>query len=542
YQILQKYNMDLSKVPKDAILINKPISFYDQNKDILLPAMLILGVLLIILFIVIIDDRRQRALRIEIQTSHDEISALNEEMLATEEELRYQYDQLTESKLALEESEARYRKMALTDTLTGLKNRIAIMQTLEDFYQTNATEGFMYYIDIDNFKYINDSIGHTLGDELLKVIALRLQSIESECTQVARIGGDEFMILHWNLRSKEEATSFSYLYSQVIEEAIVLGANTFMLNCSMGIVQFPLQGTNSKEILIRADIAMHHAKDSGRNQAAFYDASMDKNIQQLIDLEKNIKKALFDHEFEMYYQPQLNLIDERIIGFEALIRWFSPEKGMIPPDHFIPHSEQIGLIHKIGLYVQDEILEFGKRLEQRKESFPILSENYRISFNASPIEISRPDYADSLIQAIRIAKIPPHFFALEITESTFLSQMEDNITKLSKLRDFGIEIHLDDFGTGYSSLTYLQKLPIHYVKLDRSFINDLVSDENQRNLSQTIILLAHNLGIKVIAEGVETQEQLDILKSLNCDVIQGYLLSKPLPEGTLHTFLTPRPL
>lgn len=534
YMILQKYNLDLSKVPKGAIFINRPVSFYEQNKDILLPALAIFSVLLLILFIVVVDDRRQRALRIEIQSSHDEISSLNEEMLATEEELRYQYDQLTESKLALERSEARYRDMALYDTLTGLKNRIAIMQILDEQYEDPDSFGFMYYIDFDNFKFINDSIGHTLGDELLKVIAGRLKNLEDETTQVARIGGDEFMILKQNLRTKEEATSFSYLYSQIIEEAIPLGANTFMIACSMGIAQFPQHGASSKEILIRADIAMHHAKDSGRNQVAFYDRSMENDLHHLIDLQKNLKKALQEREFEMYYQPQLDLRENRIIGFEALIRWFSVDKGMIPPDHFIPQSEQLGLIHKIGFFVQQEILDFAKRLDSCGD--PDLM-NYRISFNASPIEIARPDYADSLIEAILISKLSPRYFALEITESTFLSQMDDSIAKLNRLRDFGIEIHLDDFGTGYSSLTYLQKLPIHYVKLDRSFLSNLTQDEGQRNLSRTIILLAHNLGIKVIAEGVETAEQLQILKDLDCDVIQGYHLEKPIPEGTLRNFL-----
>lgn len=425
--------------------------------------------------------------------------------------------------------EEEIKHMAWYDMLTGLPNRFKFSKEMNDLLTTGQTLAFIF-MDIDNFKGINDCYGHLVGDELLVQIANRLK-IFSNLNNVYRLGGDEFIIILPDTHSSSQVSRFLNNLAKELEKDLLINNYIFNITTSMGVAFYPRNGKSAVEILRNADIAMYNAKELGRGRYVFFDQSMNQAILERTELENQLKKAVKKREFVLHYQSQYNLKNKKISGFEALVRWNNPFRGTIPPSLFIKIAEETGLIIPIGNWVLKEACRFGKRLHDEGYSF------LNISVNISPIQLMQEEFTQSTLAIIEESGFPMDNLELEITETALLESFEESNKKLKELREYGIKFALDDFGTGYSSLNYLKRLPVSTIKIDKSFIDDLINQENEKDLTELIIRIAHKIGMNVVAEGVEKEEQINVLTNYNCDTIQGYLISKPVPESEARMLL-----
>ncbi|WEJ61832.1 putative bifunctional diguanylate cyclase/phosphodiesterase [Thiomicrorhabdus lithotrophica] len=434
----------------------------------------------------------------------------------------------------IKDVEARIHKLAHQDSLTGLLNRLSLEDRLKQSIseaKRNQHNLAVLFLDMDRFKIINDTIGHHAGDEILIQIAHRLKSILRESDIISRIGGDEFVIA---LPNYGEIYSLKNLIDKIINELRVpymVDGNKLVSTPSLGISLYPEDGTDSESLMKNADTAMYSVKEHGRNSYQFFKQEMNDVIQMKLILEQELLNAIEQNEFCLYYQPQICGKEHKIIGLEALIRWQHPEKGLISPDFFIPIAEESGLIIPISQWVLHEAI---KTIANFKE---FGFSNITMAINISQQQFKSESFHDEIARTLKTFNIPGRFLELEITESQAMENAEQTIEILHGLKKLNVSIALDDFGTGYSSLAYLKRLPIDIVKVDRSFIQDIEHDSNDAEISSAAISLSHNLGLKVIAEGVETETQLAFLKSHNCDVMQGYFFSRPLPENELLAWM-----
>lgn len=421
---------------------------------------------------------------------------------------------------------------AYHDFLTGLPNnrmlKIRITEAMERSIQLAA----VMFIDLDRFKMVNDSFGHETGDLLLKHIGQLFCSCVSSTDTVARFGGDEFSILLPNLHDQGEAATIAKKILNTLEEPIFIKGYEISIAASIGISFYPENGLDADTLLKHADRAMYRVKNSGKKNFAFYAQQKDDHSAGKLILENDIRKGLERNEFVVYYQPKMNIEFETISGAEALIRWIHPEKGLIPPGDFIPLAEETGLIFSIGEFVLREAAKQCVIWQNTKEkSIPI-------SVNLSIRQFLQPTLVSDIKKIINETGINPELLELEITESMSMD-IGRSLEILQDLKKLGVQISVDDFGTGYSSLNYLRQLPIDRVKIDKSFINDMTVDENDEAIVATIINMAHNLKLSVIAEGVETKEQLQSLQKYECNEVQGYYYSKPIPaEDFEKKFIT----
>jgi diguanylate cyclase (GGDEF)-like protein/PAS domain S-box-containing protein len=436
--------------------------------------------------------------------SNQELNALSQELVASGEELR---------------------RLAYCDSLTGLPNRSALFEQstliLENAIHTGSQVALVY-LDIDNFKLINDSFGHSMGDRLLIEISSRLSSMQNT-SQVFRLGGDEFVVLVAGFTNTGSLRNIATAIMRDFSRPLNIQDHTFHISLSMGITLFPDNGQNIEDLMKNADTAMYRAKESGKNLCLFFDRAMNDIIVEKVKMESALRGALENKEFFIVYQPQVEAWSGVVIGFEALIRWQSPKYDIVSPARFIKIAEETGLIIPIGLWVLEDSCRFAAQLQEK--GFP----NLTISINISTRQLLQKDFVESVEQVISKNGIPPSQIVLEITETALMESFETNLNKLQLIREHAVKIHLDDFGTGYSSLNYLRSLPIHMIKIDKTFIDDL-HNNLQQSLIATIIILAHQIHLKVIAEGVERKEQLEFLVRKNCDIIQGFIFSKPVSE------------
>lgn len=417
-------------------------------------------------------------------------------------------------------------QMAYYDILTGLPNLAMLSEALEQELLKCRNEGCrsaLIFMDIDNFKVINDTFGHSFGNQVLCEISTKLNGLNFANTLTTRYGGDEFIILLSNIESRAMVETFIGGIMKTFETPIQIGFQNFDISLSVGVSIYPDDGDSSDELLKNADIAMYKAKDMGKKRFVFFDPAMIREITVKSKLEADLRKALTNEEFVLYYQPQINIADNDCCGFEALIRWPDPQKGVIPPLEFIPLAEETGLIIELGKWVLYNACIFGIKLNQ--SGFTQF-----VTVNVSPVQLNQGNFVEIVATVIRDTGIDAGHLGLEITETALMSSLEENIVKIRKLQSLGVKILMDDFGTGYSSLYYLKYMPIDVLKIDKSFINDIGHDQYSYHLTETIVGLAHRLGIKVVAEGVETREQLEILERFHCDMIQGFLISKPVAE------------
>ena len=440
-------------------------------------------------------------------------------------------------------AEERVHRLAYFDTLTGLPNRQLFQQHLSTAI-TRAKEHDLkvaaLYIDLDNFKRINDTLGHNFGDVVLKTIAKRLDSCirARDCVirqgtddtefRLARLGGDEFVAIVQDLDSQEQAVAVTERIRAELTRPVEHLGHEFVVTSSIGVALFPDDGSDLDTLLRNADVAMYQAKNAGRNSVRFYSGTMSLRSLERLELENGLRYALQRDQLELYYQPQIDVATQRMVCVEALLRWNHPERGQIPPDKFIPLAEECGLIAPLGELV---LTTACRQIKAWQDKF---DDQLSIAVNVSSQQFFHSDVADIVLKAVFEASLKPSSLTLELTETILMNDVEETIATLNKLRDAGTSLAMDDFGTGYSSLSYLKRLPLDTLKIDRSFVMDLENNSDDAAICAAIIAMAHNLDLKVIAEGVETQEQLNYLSDQGCDEIQGFLISKPLPASELE--------
>ena len=426
--------------------------------------------------------------------------------------------------------------LAFYDPLTGLANRRLFKNRLEkSLNNLGRTEHSMalMFLDMDQFKHINDTQGHDAGDILLKEVVSRINTAVRNTDLVSRIGGDEFTILLTDVKNIQEVKTVAENILRSVSRPIRVKGQEIATSVSIGITMAPGDSDDINTLMKNADLAMYSAKESGRNNYQFFSEDLNHSILKGLALEKELKEAIQRNQFTLLYQPKVSLFDYHPTGVESLIRWNHPEKGLLSPNHFIPVAEETGQIIDIGNWVLEQACHQISSMIREN----ILPPEAKIAVNLSAKQFSDPNLVGHIINVLEVTRIPPHALELEITESTLMDDVEAAIDIMRELKSTGVSIAIDDFGTGYSSLSYLKRLPIDVLKVDRSFVMDIPEDENDMAITAAVIAMAHKLGLKVIAEGVETQEQLQFLRQNNCDEGQGFLISRPLSLGQLHQFL-----
>jgi diguanylate cyclase (GGDEF)-like protein/PAS domain S-box-containing protein len=652
YRQLVKYRLPPEKVPEGAVFVNKPYSFYEQHRQVIGTAAIVIFIMAVYIVILMSSIRRRRVAERNLRKSNEELSSLYEEILASQEELQAQYESLEIAKQALQKSEERYKlslagandglwdwdfftdevylsercaellgldchkvkglevflgnaatarerrkvlaalrshlegktphfafeyriktpngekwilsrgkalldetgrpvrmagsitdiserrarealvqHMAFHDSLTGIANRAALNRELDAFITGTGEErrGAILFIDLDNFKGINDIFGHSYGDRLLVVVSELLRGVDDGHHFVARVGGDEFVVI---LQEGDRSRIGAYAEKLLALFANPLSVNgkSFYVTVSIGLTVFPDDGTTVEELFKNADLAMYKAKELGKNRYVFFDRSMDEAVRQKMTIELDLRDAVRNDELRLWYQPYVEAATGRVCGLEALIRWQRPDR-LAMPGEFIKIAEETGLIVPIGDWVFRTACDFVASLRRQWPAHPV------VSINLSVVQLVRGDFVQWVRKTIAETGVDPRDIAFEITESVLMDSFEANIDKLAEVRRLGVRIYLDDFGTGYSSLKYLRKLPVDIIKIDKSFVDDLDAADGQREIIGSIINLAHGAQQLVVAEGVETEYQLDKLVKFKCDYIQGYYYSKPVPQQDVPALL-----
>jgi diguanylate cyclase (GGDEF)-like protein len=430
-------------------------------------------------------------------------------------------------------AEQRIAHMAHHDALTGLPNRVLlrdrIQQAIAQAHRGSAQLAVLF-LDLDRFKTINDSLGHQLGDRLLQSVASRLLVCVREGDTVSRVGGDEFVIVIPGIAAAADASSVGAKILEVLASTFHLHGNDLHVNASIGISLYPSDGADAETLMRNADTAMYHAKDSGRANYQFFTQHMNVAAQQRLSLENALRRALENGEFDLHYQPLYDLRDRSITGFEALLRWTPAGREMVMPSEFIATAEDSGLIVPIGEWVLREAL-----MQARTWQSP--GRPLMVSVNVSALQLSRPSFVERLSGLVQESAIEPGLVELEVTEGVIIEGAGDARESIDRIASLGVGIAIDDFGTGYSGLAYLKRLPIDTVKIDQSFVRDLTVDPDDAAIVTAIVAMSKSLGVDVVAEGVETEEQLAALKALGCHRAQGYLLARPMNAAAVIKLL-----
>ncbi len=461
----------------------------------------------------------------EVKEYYKELEENYNSVLTSLNDLTGKYEDLNRNKESM-------KKLAYTDYLTELPNRTAFTEMLDNIMLTLRSEetiGIMD-IDIDNFKNINDSLGHSYGDELLIDVTYRLKQAMDENDYLARIGGDEFIVLTQNLQDTAVYEEKIKKIKNVFSYPFVLSTKEYFVTVSIGVAFAPKDGKTSQTLIKNVDSAMYVAKANGKNTHVYFDYSFNVKLTEKIETQSELRKAIEREEFVLFYQAQMNLGSKQVVGFEALIRWNHPTKGLVNPDDFIYLAEETGLIVPIGKWV---LRTACYQLKQWSKDYPDIT----MAVNLSARQFKDRDIVKLVCDVIEETGINPKNLELEITESIALDDIEYTIATIQELRKIGVNFSLDDFGTGYSSMNYLKRLPVSNLKIDKSFLNTVMEDQSDQKIIQTIISLARNLDLLVIAEGVESFDQEEFLKEANCDKAQGYLYSKPIPKDMAVQFL-----
>jgi diguanylate cyclase (GGDEF)-like protein/PAS domain S-box-containing protein len=411
------------------------------------------------------------------------------------------------------------------DALTGLANRGLLRDRLSQaisYANRYSHPIWVVFVDLDRFKFVNDTLGHQAGDLLLKAVSARLQNAVRETDTISRMGGDEFVLILPERTDAGLSTSIVKRIMDAVAQPLTIEGHEFFISTSIGVAVYPADGETPEELIKHADIAMYRAKETGRNNFQFYTPAMNERALERLRIEGDLRNALEREEFVLHYQPQVDLHTREIVGVEALIRWQHPELGMVPPARFIGLAEETGLIVPIGAWVIRNAC-----LQNKAWQLSGLG-NLRVSVNLSARQFAQHDLVESVAQALNEAQLEPEYLEIELTESLVMADVDRAIGILRELKALGVKLSIDDFGTGYSSLSYLKRFPIDVLKIDRSFVNDITVDPDDAAIVASIISLAHSLRLQVIAEGVETEAQLTYLQQHQCDQIQGYFFSRPV--------------
>lgn len=431
------------------------------------------------------------------------------------------------------EHENQLKENAYHDSLTGLPNRLALYEEFEKQISAYPQKPVaMFFIDSDNFKLINDTMGHSIGDLLIKKMGEKLASLlEDRHGSVYRLGGDEFVLIA-EYDDIDEVCRYAQEIRSSFNLPLDIDDNTLCITVSIGIAVYPTNGNNIEELIRNADIALYKAKESGKNCYVLFSDDMHEKVKERMLIEKHLRNAIDNKELHVYYQPQLDVKSGAISGFEALLRWNNSELGFVPPLKFIGVAEETRLINPIGKWVLREACSFLRKMHETQNS------NISIAVNISIFQLLQEDFVDFVEDTLTATGLAPQYLELEITESILMDSYKVISANLNRLKKLGVKIALDDFGKGYSSLSYLKHLPIDTLKIDKSFIDNIHPDKDDADLTGMIVKLGQNLGLTVVAEGVEEQDQMDYLRANGCHKIQGYLISKPLPEDEIIKFYT----
>ena len=416
-------------------------------------------------------------------------------------------------------------QLALHDTLTGLPNRTLLADRISQAMAKVAEQGGCFslmFIDLDGFKPVNDAFGHHLGDRLLREVALRLREQLRSQDTLARIGGDEFVLLV-RLSEPDDAPQVAARQVSLLSKGFRVDEHDLQISASVGIALYPGNGQTAEELLMNADAAMYHAKGAGKNGYSFFDVSMNTNARKQLQLLQDLRQAVEQNQFRLHYQPKFDATSGQPVGAEALLRWEHPQQGLLLPEHFIELAEKTGLIIPIGEWVLNEAC------RQMRMWFDQGYSHWRIAVNLSALQFCYSGLVDSVVASLEQHGLPANSLTLEITETTAMSDADASMTVLQKLSQMGVDLSIDDFGTGYSSLMYLKRLPANELKIDRGFVRDLEHDSDDAAIVSAIVALGQALGLRIVAEGVETDTQQSFLTTLGCDSLQGFLLGQPLP-------------
>ena len=440
---------------------------------------------------------------------------------------------ITERKL----TEQRIEFLAYHDPLTGLPNRVLLEDRLEQAI-AQAERGHhglaLVFMDLDNFKKINDSLGHATGDALLKEVAARLKRCVRDTDTISRQGGDEFVLVLGGLHGAEGSLPVLTKIMESLQEPFVCEGNELSTSASMGVALYPQDGNCFDILRKKADMAMYRAKEAGRNTYRFFDEAMDEEAVEHLLMRSGLRRAIERGEFVLHYQPQVDIASGRVVGVEALLRWEHPEFGLVQPGRFIPVAEESGLIVPIGAWVIEEACR--QAMVWRRAGLPDLV----MAVNLSAAQFRRSGIEDTVAQALQRSGLVPALLELELTESILLQDVEQVLATVQRLKQLGVQLAIDDFGTGYSSLSYLKRFDIDKLKIDQGFVRDLASDPDDAAIVRAIIQMAHSLGLRAIAEGVETAELLQQLRGFGCDEAQGYHYARPMPAAEFEHYLTQR--
>lgn len=517
-----------------AAITNPDEVSFGFNSKMMLVCVLIVIVLVILLlayFCYQMNKRKKQTKELteanqQLKSQCDELNEILQETQQEKSKLQEKYD-------TLKKNQEHMKKLAYNDYLTQLPNRIAFTEVLDNVLYTLRQEEIIaiMHIDIDDFKVINDTLGHSYGDELLIDVTHRLKQAITEDDYLARNGGDEFILLSQNIMDISHYEDKIKKIMKVFSYPFVLSTKEFFVTVSIGIALGPTNGKTSQVLLKNVDTAMYAAKANGKDTYCYFNESMNVNLMKKIELQSELRKAIDNREFVAYYQPQIRLNDNQLVGFEALIRWKKEDGKLISPAEFIPLAEETGLIVPIGQYI---MIEACKELKLWNDKG---YKNLTMAVNLSVRQFRDRDFVQMLKDIIDEVGVNPKNLELEITESLALEDLDLTVATIRKLQEIGVKFSLDDFGTGYSSMHYLKELPINILKIDKSFLDTIMEDESDQKIVQTIISMAQILNLEVVAEGVESEAQAEYLKSANCDKAQGYLYSKPIPSHEAYELI-----
>ncbi len=518
YLYLEKFEIPIELLPVGTeVIINKPFSTFEQYRVIILTTFSVFIMLVVFIIILSVNIKIKKRAKLEIENSHLELIDAYGSLTNSELKLKSRND-------SLQEQQERINFLAYNDYLTGLPNRLEIKRYAEKMMRiVDQDDGHMLlvFIDLDNFKYINTSYGHKAGDVLLEQLAGRFNRLISDRSQIGRLGGDEFVFL---ARVEDEASIVKYVMPimQLFKNSFNIVGQSVHVSASMGYSVYPNDAGFYDDLLIRADMAMFKMKEYGKAKAGRFDMKMNHEMNHKISIINELHEAIERDEFYLLYQPQYDMVNDKIVGFEALIRWNSTKLGLICPDDFISIAESNGSIVQIGEWVIREAATFAKFININEDADII------IAINISVVQLLQRNFTDRVRVILNEVVVLPEYIEFELTESVFIESFDVAGEQLDELRNMGIQIALDDFGTGYSSLTYLKYLPITTLKIDRNFIVDIIREGKEHFFTQAIIDIGHKLGFRIIAEGVEEEIQKNYLIEHGCSIMQGYLFSKPV--------------
>jgi len=434
-------------------------------------------------------------------------------------------------KVLVEEKTKELEHLAFHDALTGLVNRQLLKEELEQEIRNIHRHGghlAVMYLDLDDFKRINDSMGHEAGDRVLKSIAQRIKRVVSENDIVARLGGDEFAVLLLDLESHNDAMNIAEKITEEVAQPITLDQREALVSASVGITVFPEDSQNAEALMRNADLALYSSKKAGKNRYEFFNSKMQEDASRRLSIENELRQAIKNNEFFLVYQPVVSLESQQVLKLEALIRWNHPEKGLLAPDSFIDVAEQVGLIVPIGEWVLKEACQYIRNSNRGGSAKPI------VAINISARQFSEKGFAKQVQKVLKDENIDPTQVEFEITETLVMDDIDHTVKVLNLLKEIGLRFSMDDFGTGYSSLAQLKQLPVSTLKIDRSFVCDLESGANDYQIVEAIVAMAHKLELDVVAEGIETEGQLNLIKQAGCDFGQGYFFGKPVTPDKLE--------